>query len=404
MLTKSPLAPANIPDLPDIEGVSLYAINNGIKGSLYKNRPNLSIAIFDDNCSVAGVFTQSSTASANVISCRKNLQQNNSIKSFIINAGNSNAFTGESGYECVEKQEDALAKLLSCDKNQIFTAATGVIGEKLNTEELITSKLDELVKTPASWQDMALAITTTDTFIKCSTISYIDNGNNITINGIAKGSGMIAPNMATMISFIATDAEINNQDLQNILSEVNDNTFNCTTVDSDTSTSDTVIASATNKHKITDLNKFKNHLFKIMDGLAKMLAKDGEGASKFVTIKVTGAETKSQAKLIARNIADSPLVKTAIAGQDPNWGRIVMAIGKAGSTLKLNELKIKFGDFIVVENSEVSKLYNESTVANYMKNLNIDIFVDLGLGNEQAHIYTCDLTKKYIEINADYRS
>lgn len=389
-LSISPLAPKNIAELPEIKGLSLRVAETGIK---YKNRPDLFIASFTNSANVAGVFTKSTTAAPAISWCRENLQ-NGTAKAVIVNAGNANAFTGEDGDKAVAEMAQAVADDLGCDACEVFVSSTGVIGEKLPTEE-ITSKIPGK---KASWKDAAKAITTTDTFIKTAS-AQIDGAN---ICGIAKGSGMIEPNMATMLAYIFTDADIEQSELQELLNETNNKSFNSITVDSDTSTSDTVLIFATGEKPKP--NNFQEALQEVMTNLAQQIVRDGEGATKFIEVEVNQAESESSAKIVAKAIANSPLVKTAIAGEDANWGRVVMAVGKCEEPINLDKLEISFGDFVVATNGAASSNYSEEDVSNYIKNEEIKISVSLGSGDSSATVWTCDLTHGYISINADYRS
>jgi len=394
-IKQSPFAPKSYPELPDIDGISIFAGNAAIK---YKNRPDVFLAVLDDNTSSAGVFTKSKTRSAAIDWCRATLKNGNA-KALLVNSGNSNAFSGEEGIKAVEESMQAVANLIGTTAQSIYMCSTGVIGVPLPYQK-ITSKLDGIYKSgKCSWQDAALAISTTDTFLKMHSIKI----GEITINGIAKGSGMIAPDMATMLAYIFTDAKISSDDLQQMLSEINEQTFNAITVDSDTSTSDSLIAFATNKKEV-DKQKFRNGLEKVMMNLAHQVAKDGEGATKFIEVEVTGAENDKAAKKIALTIGNSPLVKTAIAGEDANWGRVVMAVGKSGEAAERDKLSIKFGELLVAEKGKAAPSYDEEKVSAYMKNQELKICVDVGVGNGKAIIWTCDLTHQYISINADYRS
>lgn len=387
-LPMSPLAPAHLPELGNIEGVKLSGGACGIKK---KDLPDVLLVQFDEGTSVAGVFTKSKTRSAAVDYCKKSLKSGKA-RAFLCNAGNSNAFTGSAG----QKGVDECAKSLNLPLDQIFIASTGVIGVPLPYEK-ITKNLASLK--PYSWLEAAKAISTTDTFYKLSTRTV----DGVTINGVAKGSGMIAPDMATMISFVATDAEIPSADLQKMLEEINEKTFNCITVDSDTSTSDTLLVFATNKKK-ADLQKFKKALHEVIHELAILVVKDGEGAQKFITVNVKGAENDAAAKKIGMAIANSPLIKTAIAGEDANWGRIVMAVGKSGEAADRDKLSIWFDDILVAEKGMVATGYDEAKVTQHLKTHAVNITADIGIGSGKATVYTCDLTHGYISINADYRS
>ncbi|MEI7669254.1 MAG: bifunctional glutamate N-acetyltransferase/amino-acid acetyltransferase ArgJ [Pseudomonadota bacterium] len=406
----SPLAPVSFPDLPIIKGVRLAAAESNIR---YKNRPDLLLIEFDNKTCAAGVFTTSKTAAAPVAWCKNLLNSNNQVRGLIVNAGNANAFTGSIGMESVNKITKATAENLYCLLEQIFVASTGVIGEPLQDDKIIEF-LPQLKQklSPNSWHEAAQAIMTTDTFMKVATITTQIAGEKITINGIAKGSGMIAPNMATLLAFVFTDAKIPKDILQKLLIEANEISFNSITVDGDTSTNDTLLAFATgaaNNQEIksendSSLTDFKNALTELLKNLAIQIVRDGEGATKLIKITVSGAEDNKAAKNIALTIANSPLVKTAIAGEDANWGRIVAAAGRAGESLVQEKLQITIGGVIVAQNGARVENYDETPVAKYMKTQEIDIEVELNLKNGNATIYTCDLTHGYIDINGSYRS
>lgn len=359
-----------------------------------------------EGTAVAGVFTLSRTASAPVERCKQHLK-GGMARGVLVNSGNSNAFTGALGERAVDQTLAATAKLLGCEPEELFVASTGVIGEPLPYERILEAlpplygQLRE-----DDWEGAAQAIMTTDTFPKAATRKARIGGVDVVINGIAKGSGMIAPDMATMLAFLATDAAIPAHELQQMLSLCNTRTFNAITVDSDTSTSDTVLLFATGKagNPAGDMTEFQQALYSLMLDLAQQVVRDGEGASKFVTVSVTGAESEIAAKRVALSIANSPLVKTAIAGQDANWGRIVMAVGKSGERADRDLLKIWFGTILVAEKGMVSPHYNEAAGAAYMKQQELEIHVDLGLGQGKFTAYTCDFTEGYIKINGDYRS
>lgn len=387
-LPMSPLAPAKTPALGKVEGVELLGGAFGIKKN---GAPDVLLAKFDEGTTVAGVFTKSKTRSAAIDWCKNSLKSGKA-RAFLCNAGNSNAFTGAAGQKAV----DECAAALNLPLNEIFIASTGVIGVPLPYEK-ITSNIANLKE--YSWLDAAKAISTTDTFYKLSTREF----DGIVINGIAKGSGMIAPDMATMISMVVTNAEVPSNDLQAMLAEINEKTFNCITVDSDTSTSDTLLVFATNKKK-ADLAKFKQALHEVIHKLALLVVKDGEGAQKLITVNVKGAENDEAAKKIALSIANSPLVKTAIAGEDANWGRIVMAVGKSGEAADRDKLSIWFGDILVAQNGAVTTGYDEAKVTAHLKTPEITVTANIGIGTGTATVYTCDLTHGYISINADYRS
>ena len=376
-------------------------------GMKYQNRDDLLLMCFDEGTSFAGVFTKSATASAPVLASRA-VADSGSIRAILVNAGNANAFTGARGVGSVEACVSALSKTLDIPAEMIATASTGVIGEPLNADEITTHFAALAASAPASWQEAALAIRTTDTFEKGATASFTINGKNCVISGIAKGSGMIAPDMATMLGFIATDAGIASDDLSAILKRVTNDSFNAITVDSDTSTSDSVYLAATGQSATLktkeDLAQFEEALRDVMISLATQIVRDGEGASKFITIDVTGAVSEASARRIGLAIGNSPLVKTAIAGEDANWGRIVMAVGKAGEPADRDKLAIAIGGIAITEDGQRKDDYDEAPVAAHMKGDEIHIHVDIGLGDGKARIWTCDLTHGYISINADYRS
>ena len=396
-----------------LENIKISTIFSGIKKTK-DNEEDLLLIELEKSSSIAGVFTQSLTSSASVNQCKKNLTKfkEPSVRAILVNSGNANAFTGKLGEETVLKISKYLSAKLNCSINQIYTASTGVIGEQLDPDLVIRSiKSMSPFKSP-DWIKAATAIKTTDTFTKVSKrVCKIDNAE-IELVGIAKGSGMIAPNMSTMLGFIFTNANITSGTLQKLIVSSNEISFNSITVDSDTSTSDTVLLAATKtaKHKPiynfndTRLIEFKENLSSLMLELAKLIIKDGEGASKFITIKVTGAKSRKSAKIIAFSIANSPLVKTAIAGEDANWGRIIMAIGKSGQQANRDKIKIFIGDEQVTQNGMVYENYSELRATEHLKQDNIFLEIDVGVGKSNSAVYTCDLTHKYIDINADYRS
>ena len=405
-MTMSPLAPAQFPLLPMIDGVEFSAVEAGVK---YNNRKDVMLARLCAGSSVAGVFTKSLTRAAPVLDCQEKLGGDASAPAaFIVNSGNANAFTGSNGRASVEAVTSIAASVLDIPQARIFTASTGVIGEPLPHDK-ITAKMDALKDglSAGKIQGAAEAIMTTDTFPKGAGTSLAVDGKAVNIMGFAKGSGMIAPDMATMLVYIFTDAQIAQDDLQAIVSDLNEDSFNCITVDSDTSTSDSLLVGATGRSGVTvtqDNADFRDALFGVMLDLAHQVVKDGEGATKFVEVQVTGAATHAEARQIGLSIANSPLVKTAIAGEDPNWGRIVMAVGKSGAQADRDLLTIKFGDITVAENGWVSPDYREEDGAGYMKNDHLNITVDVGVGDAVGTVWTCDLTHGYITINADYRS
>lgn len=409
-LTRSPLAPDSFPALPVISGARFSAIEAGVR---YQGRPDVMLAVLDAGSVVAGVFTRSATRSAPVLDCQEKVTQDSALgAAIIVNAGNANAFTGRNGMDATAAVTAAVAAATGLPQTRVFSSSTGVIGEPL-AHDRITSKISELVATldPGSLPQAAEAIRTTDTFAKGASASAIVDGQTVRIAGIAKGSGMIAPDMATMLVYIFTDAKLSRETLQHYVSSLNEITFNCITVDSDTSTSDTLLMAATGASDVdidqaSDAGKgaFAQAVHTVMQDLAHQVVRDGEGATKFVTVQVRGAVSDSDARRAARAIADSPLVKTAIAGEDPNWGRVVMAVGKSGAQADRDLLSIRFGDVLVAENGWVSPDYQEAQGAAVMKESEITIDVDLGLGTCDATLWTCDLTHGYISINADYRS
>ena len=404
-LPVSPLAPERFPDLPVIDGVSFASIEAGVR---YKGRRDVMLAKLVPGTSVAGVFTKSATRSAPVLDCQAKLGGDaGDGAAILVNAGNSNAFTGKSGVEAVAAITAATAQVLGIPEARVFTSSTGVIGEPMKYER-ITAVLGDLAGAldAGGIAEAARAIMTTDTFPKGSGREVVIDGKPVKIAGIAKGSGMIAPDMATMLVYIFTDAAIAQPDLQAMVARLNDMTFNCITVDSDTSTSDSLLVAATGASGIdvTDNAAFQEALFEVMMDLAHQVVRDGEGATKFVEIDVTGAASDRDAHIHAMAIANSPLVKTAIAGEDPNWGRVVMAIGKSGAAADRDRLSIRFGDVLVAENGWVSPGYREEDGAAHMQQSHIQIGVDLGLGDGARRVWTCDLTHGYIDINADYRS
>jgi glutamate N-acetyltransferase/amino-acid N-acetyltransferase len=404
-LPRSPLAPASFPELPVIGGVRFAAAAAGVK---YQGRTDVMLAQLDPGTSVAGVFTRSATRSAPVLDCQSKLGGDSEAgAAILVNSGNSNAFTGHFGQTSVAEITAAVAEATGVPQGRVFTASTGVIGEPLPHDRIV-AKIDELKSGLAEdrLEDAAQAIMTTDTFAKGATAQVEIDGQIISIAGIAKGSGMIAPDMATMLVYIFTDATYDQAALQDLLSGLNDRSFNCITVDSDTSTSDSLLLCATGASGVnaTGNAAFADALNAVMLDLAHQVVRDGEGASKFVEVQVTGAASDQDAKIHGLAIANSPLVKTAIAGEDPNWGRVVMAIGKSGAAADRDLLSIWFGDVLVAEKGWVSPDYREEDAAKLMKQNEILIRVDLGLGDGNSTVWTCDLTHQYIEINADYRS
>ncbi len=412
-LTRSPLAPERFPNLLPVAGVEFATVATN---SRYKGRDDLLLVRFPDGAAAAGVFTRSKAPSAAVDWCRSALAATGGqdLRALVVNAGNANAFTGKAGKIAVDTVAAAVGDMIGASPDQVLQASTGVIGNPLDPR-IITDELPRLhdAMTSTDWGKAANAIRTTDTFAKGSCrIAHID-GHAVVINGIAKGSGMIAPDMATMLAFVFTNAAIPAPILQSILAETVDRTFNCITVDSDTSTSDTLLAFATGsniKHDVIRavddprLADFKVKFEELLLELAHLVVKDGEGAEKFVTIRVSGAESDLAARKIGLAIGNSPLIKTAIAGADANWGRIVMAVGKSGEAADRDKIAITLGDQAVTRDGMVIDGYDEARATEHFKTRDIHIGVDLGIGSGQATVWTCDLTHGYISINADYRS
>lgn len=407
----SPLAPKQIPDMPALNGVRMATAKAGIK---YQGRTDLLFMVFDEPANVAGVFTRSKCPSAPVDHCRKALSHGKA-RGVVVNSGNANAFTGKKGIVTTDQTAKAAADALHAHENEIFLASTGVIGEPMDASRF-TGLLPQMAidALPDNWLEAAKAIMTTDTFPKLATRNIQFGEQTIVINGIAKGAGMIAPDMATMLSFIVTDAPIESHILQELLSDKVQATFNSITVDSDTSTSDSLLLFATGKAKgnakaLSDKNdvryqQFAQALYEVLHDLSLQVVTDGEGAHHLIEVKVEGATNDNAAKIIARSIANSPLVKTAVAGEDANWGRVVMAVGKAGVEADRDKLSIWFGPHRLAVGGERDSNYNEEEASRYMKGQHIVIKVDIGLGNGSATIWSCDLTKEYVEINGDYRS
>jgi glutamate N-acetyltransferase/amino-acid N-acetyltransferase len=405
-LARSPLAPAAFPDLPEIAGVRFATASAGIR---YAGRSDVMLAHLAPGAAMAGVFTRSTTRSAAVLDCQAKIgAAARGGAAILVNSGNANAFTGRRGTESVAAVTAAVADQLGVAQERVFSSSTGVIGEPLDHAR-ITACLDDLHAglSPHGIAAAAEAICTTDTYSKGAGTTVMIDGQPVHIAGIAKGSGMIAPDMATMLVYIFTDAAIDQQVLQVTVSALNRTTFNCITVDSDTSTSDTLLVAATGASgiRVTENNvSFMEGLWRVMLDLAHQVVRDGEGATKFIEISVTGAASDAEAHRHAKAIANSPLVKTAVAGEDPNWGRVVMAVGKSGARADRDLLAIWFGDLQVARDGFVSPDHDEDRAAAYMKNDEIVIHVDLGLGGGTARVWTCDLTHGYIDINADYRS
>ncbi len=408
----SPLAPKRQPKVPPVPGVRFATGEAGIK---YKGRTDVWLALLDEGTQVAGVFSRSKCPSAPVDWCRENLKQG-SARAVVVNSGNANAFTGLKGRDSVALTAKIAAKAAGCKPQEVFIASTGVIGEPLDATKF-EGVLEACARRVADgpWIDAARAIMTTDTFPKALSRKAKIDGHEVVLAGIAKGAGMIAPDMATMLSFVFTDAPIAAPVLQALLSKGVKGSFNAVTVDSDTSTSDTLMLFATGKAAargvpaITEigdarLSGFKRALNSLLLELAHLVCKDGEGARKFVEVRVAGAASSRSAKRVALSIANSPLVKTAIAGEDANWGRVVMAVGKAGEPADRDRLDISFGDIMVAQQGARAPSYDEAAVSAYMKGEHIVITANLGLGRGKATVWTCDLTKAYVEINGDYRS
>ena len=405
----SPLAPKSYPEMPAIAGVRLATAEAGIR---YKGRTDVLYVALSEGTQVAGVFTRSRCPSAPVDWCRANLS-GGSARALVVNSGNANAFTGLKGRESVALTADIAAQAAGCRPEEVFLASTGVIGEPLDA-----TKFRGILQDCAGrawndgWLDAARAIMTTDTFPKIATRKLRLGETEVTINGMAKGAGMIAPDMATMLSFVFTDAAIAAPVLQDLLTKGTEKSFNCVTVDGDTSTSDTLLLFATGKaggaaiESAEDpaLQPFREALDDLLVELAQLVARDGEGARKFVTVEVSGAESDRSAHRIAMSIANSPLVKTAIAGEDANWGRVVMAVGKAGEPADRERLAISFGKVRVAGDGARDPDYSEEAASDVMRQADITVKVDLGLGDGTAWVWTCDLTKAYVEINGDYRS
>ena len=405
----SPLAPKTFATLPPLAGVRFATTAAGIK---YQGRTDVLLLALDEGTEVAGVFTRSKCPSAPVDWCRANLAQGKA-RALLVNSGNANAFTGRKGRETVELSAAAVARTLGVPAETVFLASTGVIGEPLDPAKF-AAVLDETAirLAPAPWLDAARAIMTTDTFPKVATRRVDFGGVPVTINGFCKGAGMIAPDMGTMLAFVFTDAPIAAPLLQDLIGQGAAGSFNSVTVDSDTSTSDTLILFATGKaaaSRATALDDprlpaFRAALEDMLQELARFVARDGEGARKFVEVQVTGAVDDASAKRIALSIANSPLVKTAVAGEDANWGRVVMAVGKAGEPADRDRLAIWFGDVRVAVEGERDAAYSEAAASAVMKEPEVRIRADIGLGAGKATVWTCDLTKDYVAINGDYRS
>ena len=409
MLKRSPLAPKLFLNLPKIKGIRLASIYSGIR---YKNKLDLSLISMTKETNVACVVTRSRTPSAPVIWCKK-IKINGKARALIVNSGNANAHTGDQGIETVKNTVNSIANHIGCKKNEVYVCSTGVIGEFLNPN-IITAAIPKLIKQKeSSWKEVAESICTTDTFIKgAKSICKVEE-KKFSVVGIAKGSGMIFPNMGTMLGFVFTDLPLPVTILNILLKEAVEKSFNSITVDGDTSTSDTCLLFSTPSISLTKsikligdkrLSSFRIALDKVLQSLAQQIVCDGEGASKFITININSVKSQKVARNIGLAIANSSLVKTAMAGEDPNWGRIIMAIGKSGSPLIQNKISISINKVKITNQGVLLSAYKEEVLAKKMKDNNIVIDIDMGMGKEKSTIWTCDLTKDYIKINADYRS
>jgi len=407
-MERSPLAPAAFPQLPEIEGVTLR-----VARARYKDwdRCDLTYAELAEETAVAGVTTTNICCSSEVELCREGVKAGRA-RALIVNAGNSNAFTGYRGREAVEQIMSQVAEHLSCPASEVFVSSTGVIGVPLPKGKARDGVTAALTAQPCTWEQAAETIMTTDTFAKGAQASAIIGDTKVQLSGIIKGSGMIAPDMATMLGYIFTDAAIDPALLQQMLNEANGKSYSCITVDGDTSTSDTVLVFATGKAGNAPLasmsapgaDAFQAALTDICTQLAQLVVRDGEGAQKFIEISVSGALSDESARRVGLAVANSPLVKTAIAGEDANWGRVVMAVGKAGEPANRDKLAISFGTTQVAANGFPVEGYDEAPVAAHLKGQDVEIGIDLGMGDGRATVWTCDLTHGYISINADYRS
>ncbi len=407
----SPLA-VTFPKMPPIAGVQMATSRAGF----YKHqRDDLLVMTFPDGASAAGVFTRHGVGSAPVDWCKRQLEmtKGEGVRALVVNAGCANSFTGRPGADAVRRVASAIGKRFDCRQRDVMVASTGVIGVLLDDAKIvhrlgdIEGRLNE-----DGWANAAAAIMTTDTFPKGAHATADIDGVTVSLSGICKGSGMIAPDMATMLAFVVTDAAISPAALQNLCSFYTRSTFNAVTVDGDRSTNDTLLLFATGKSGAPRISRagdrrladFRDKLEAVLLDLAQQLVRDGEGATKFIRINVTGAETHASARKIARTIAESPLVKTAFAGEDANWGRIVMAVGRADEPVDRDSMSVKFGDLWAARDGLVSSTYDEAKMSGYMKRPELEVTVDVGVGRATATLWTCDLTKRYVEINGDYRS
>ena len=405
----SPLAPASFPSLPRIAGVRLGAVAAGIR---YRGRHDLMAAVLDPGSTIAGVFTRSKAPGAPIVWCREILHAG-VARAIIVNSGNANVFTGKVGRAAVVDTAACVAAALGCAADQVYISSTGVIGEILPVDRVLNA-VPALIDSVSAdgWTTAARAIMTTDTFPKGATRTAKIDGITVTINGFAKGSGMIAPDMATMLGSVFTDAAISAPVLQSLLSAGAEKSFNAITVDSDTSTSDTVLLAATGKagnSPITRANDprlrdFRRKLDSLLLDLAQQVVRDGEGAEKFVEIRVTGAKSTRAARKIGMTIGNSPLVKTALAASDANWGRIVAAVGRSGEEVDRDRLTVKIGGIVIATEGGLVPGYDETPVAAHMRGREILIEVDIGIGRGKSTVWTCDLTHRYIDINGSYRS
>ncbi len=409
MAALSPLAPERFPELPPIAGVRLAAYAAGIR---YAGRNDMMLAELAPGSTVAGVLTQSTMPGQPVIWCRECLPHG-TVRAIVVNSGNANVFTGRAGRQVIESTAATAARLLGCEPREVFISSTGVIGEPPPADR-ISAALPKIIPLldAGAWEPAARAIMTTDTFPKGATATATIAGMRVRINGFCKGSGMIAPDMATMLAYVFTDATLPASVLQPLLVEANERSFNCVTVDGDTSTSDTVLLCATQQVRHAAiaspddarLGDFRRALSGLMTDLAIQLARDGEGAEKFVTIEVTGADSDRAARRIGLSIGNSPLVKTALAAGDANWGRVVMAVGKAGEKADRDRLSIAVGGIQIAAQGGPVPGYDEGPVSEHMKGREIRIAVDIGIGQGCATVWTCDLTHGYVDINGSYRS
>ncbi|MGB0908561.1 MAG: bifunctional glutamate N-acetyltransferase/amino-acid acetyltransferase ArgJ [Maricaulaceae bacterium] len=410
----SPLAPERFPDMPPLAGFDMATAEAGVK---YQGRTDLWVLRGQVGTQVAGVFTKNQMPGAPIVWSRQALteaQNSGAPCLVVVNSGNANVFTGKAGDDAVRATAESAANVFGARAETVQVASTGVIGERLDASRITAQLPDMAGRMKADgWADAAAAIMTTDTYPKGASAAAKIDGTSVQINGIAKGSGMIAPDMATMLAYVATDAKLSQSVLQDLLAEATQTTFNAITVDSDTSTSDTLLllasGAAGGPEDITAasdprLDDFKRALHGVLQDLALQVVRDGEGATKLVEINISGAADNESARAIGLSLANSPLVKTAIAGEDANWGRIIMAVGKSGQAADRDKLSIAFGPHLVAENGAIAADYTEEKGAAYMRQNELILNVDVGVGTGLAKVWTCDLTHGYIDINADYRS